>query len=131
MRGATAGKAMCDSEGGTDVLDALYGSRDEAGRQLLQQPSSRNLNRLGAADERLVLQEMMNFVNNLHQAILDRLLLNAWVQLERVSGPMNAWVQLERVNGPMNAWVQLERVSGPMGNNLLIIQSNILSVPFA
>ena len=41
---------------------------------------------LGPSEERAVQQEMVNFVNNLHQCVVDRLLLNAWEELERVSG---------------------------------------------
>ena len=39
---------------------------------------------LSPAEERAVQQEMVNFVHNLHQSVIDRLLLNAWVELERV-----------------------------------------------
>ena len=41
---------------------------------------------LGPSEERAVQQEIVNFVNNLHQCVVDRLLLNAWEELERVSG---------------------------------------------
>lgn len=40
---------------------------------------------LGRKAEEAMQQEMVNFVTNLHHFVLDRLLLNAWVQLERVS----------------------------------------------
>ncbi len=39
---------------------------------------------LGSMEEKAVQQEMSNFVNNLQQFVIDRLLMNAWVTLERV-----------------------------------------------
>eukprot|EP00955_Chlamydomonas_euryale_P090675 364561-Chlamydomonas_euryale.AAC.5 len=46
---------------------------------------------LGEADERGVQQEMFNFVHNLHQFVVDRLLLNAWVNMQRVRGRACRW----------------------------------------
>ncbi|GAX86552.1 hypothetical protein CEUSTIGMA_g13959.t1 [Chlamydomonas eustigma] len=82
MRGAAGGTNSSYSDG-MDVLGVLYGGQEEASRQLPKASTARSGKKLDASDERLALQEMMNFVNNLHQAVLDRLLLNSWVQLER------------------------------------------------
>ena len=43
-------------------------------------------------DEELAMVEMSNFVNNLHQFVVDRLLYGAWMQLEKVRG----WVCKQR-----------------------------------
>ena len=75
------------------VLDILYGDANpqSAAAAAAGGVSVRSANALasllpllGPSAERAVQQEMVNFVNNLHQCILDRLLLNAWVELERV-----------------------------------------------
>ena len=69
------------------VIDIMYKSSAEAtaGRhQVGRAATALSAAPLGPAEERAIQQEMVNFVLNLHQSVIDRLLLNAWVRLERV-----------------------------------------------
>ena len=69
------------------VIDIMYRSSSQAttGRhQAGRSSTAATAALLGPLEERAVQQEMVNFVLNLHQSVIDRLLLNAWVGLERV-----------------------------------------------